>query len=126
MSTAAAILPTQNHAWGFWGTLGQPLGAKLTDCAWGIASRHLAEVTGADAEAVRAFLDSKHGRHFADTVLNHWGPGGALTMEQAVERAAAEWKAYPVSKSTRRDYGIPAGLDYLTGFVLLAGIEAEA
>lgn len=124
-TAAPAALPTENEAWGFWGAIWAAFESKPeTAYAWGYASQHLAYVTGADAEAVRAFLDSRQGRHFADTVLNHYGPGRAHTIDQAVNMAASEWKGYRLGDRTRRGHGIPAGLDYLTGFVMLAGIEA--
>ena len=36
--------------------------------AWPLAMTRIADATGADLEAVRAFLGSRHGRHFADAV----------------------------------------------------------
>jgi hypothetical protein len=32
---------------------------------------------------------------------------------------------WTISRQTRKDYGIPKGLPYLTGFVVHAGLEAE-
>lgn len=127
---AAAVLPTQNSGWGFWGTLAAQLGSREADHAWGYASRHLlAACEGVDAESVRAFLDSKHGRHFADDVFNAYGPGGAHHLDQAVNMATSKWKAWRVSARTARTNDMPADvarLGYLKAFVILAGIEAAA
>ena len=129
-SAAPAALPTQNEGWGFWGAIWAAFESKPeTAYAWGYASQHLAYCTGADADAVRAFLDSRHGRHFADTVLNKYSvTGGAHSIDQAVNMAASEWKGYPVRRasSSRIERAIPRGVDYLKGFVLLAGIESQA
>ena len=59
------IPATENESWGFWGCLEQ----HAAD-AWPLAMTKIAEATGEDLEAVRAFLDSRHGRHFGDDVLN--------------------------------------------------------
>ena len=55
----ATIPATQNDAWGFWGTMGDH-----ASVAWPLAVRAVSDATGEDAEVVRAFLDSRFGRHF--------------------------------------------------------------
>ena len=73
---------------------------------------------------VRAFLDSRHGRHFADDVAN------ALLercpLADAVAAAVTKWMGWTIGRATSRDTGIPRGLPYLTGFVMHAEIEADA
>ena len=66
------ILPTRNEAWGFFGTIARIETSPAADPteAWEIASRRIAETTEASPEGVRDFLDSRHGRHFADDVAN--------------------------------------------------------
>jgi hypothetical protein len=59
--------------WGFWATVGQ----HASD-AWPLAMTRIAEVTGADLGAERAFLDSRHGRHFGDAVQDQLDCGKAL------------------------------------------------
>ncbi len=63
-------LPTQNPEWGFFGTIGRIENDPASDPAkaWEIASRRIAETTEASPEGVRDFLDSRHGRHFADDI----------------------------------------------------------
>ncbi|GIX11629.1 hypothetical protein [Elioraea sp.] len=91
--------------------------------AWPIAFAAILEATGADPEAVRAFLDSRHGRHFADEVSNHLHAGARRA--EAITRATATWMGWRIDRRTARQTGIPAGLPYLTGFVVQEGIAAE-
>ncbi len=110
---------TRNQDWGFWGTLGEQAPA-----AWPLAMTRVAEATGEDLEAVRAFLDSRHGRHFADDVLNALNAGHLLA--QAIAVATERWMGWTIGRRIGKDYGIPRGLPYLTGFVIHEGILAEA
>ena len=112
------ILPTENSAWGFWGTMGE-----LAEAAWPMAFAAIQQATGADPEAVQAFLDGRYGRHFADEVSNHLHAGASLA--DAIAQATEACMAWRIDRRTSRDTGIPAGLPYLTGFVLDAGIAAE-
>lgn len=114
-----AILPTDNEAWGFWGTLGEHAAE-----AWPRAFAAITEATDAESDAVRAFLDSRHGRHFADDVVVRLDSG--VTLDAAIAAATARWMGWRISRRTSQQTGIPAGLPYLTGFVIDAGILAEA
>ena len=67
------ILPSRNEAWGFFGTM-ESSGTDTMQ-AWNAASARIATATGASAEGVRDFLDSRHGRHFADEVVGGAGAG---------------------------------------------------
>lgn len=84
----------------------------------------ISTATGEDCEAARLFLDSRHGRHYADEVLNalHGGAG----LQQAVTAATARWMTWRISSSTSRSTGIPRGLPYLVGFVISEQLAAEA
>jgi hypothetical protein len=117
--TKSSILPTENEAWGFWGTMGEQ-----AQTAWPLAFTAIRQATDADDHAVRAFLDSRHGRHFADEVGNHLHAGA--TLPDAITKATATWMAWRIGSRTSRDTGIPSGLPYLTGFVISEGIAAEA
>jgi hypothetical protein len=118
------ILPTRNDAWGFFGTM-QRAGADPMQ-SWNAASAMIAAETEASAEAVRDFLDSRHGRHFADDVASEIAARGPAHLEEAVEATVARWQGWRISRRTFRDEGIPAGLPYLTGWVTHFGILAEA
>jgi len=121
----AAILSTENQAWGFWGNMSRLETATPVDtgAAWELAYAAIGEATGLDTNAIRAFLDSRHGRHFADDVANEIVGGRALA--EAIAAATARWMNWSISRRTSRQTGIPAGLPYLTGFAMHAGIEAE-
>jgi hypothetical protein len=60
-------LTTNNEAWGFWGTIAHHADPAQ---AWPIAMQAVADATGCSEAGVRDFLDSRHGRHFADDVAN--------------------------------------------------------
>ena len=117
-NTNAAIPATENESWGFWGTM-----RSYASVAWPMAMTAIAEATGESLDAVRAFLDSKAGRHFADEVCGHQYHGQALP--DAVANTVAAWMRKTIGRRTAIDYGIPSGLPYLTGFVMHAAIHDE-
>lgn len=92
--------------------------------AWPIAMNAISDATGQPFEAVRAFLDSRHGRHFADEVLNRKHAGHAL--HDAIRAATRQWMEWTIGRRTSKDYGIPRGLPYLTGFVIHCAIADES
>jgi len=115
---ANSIPASKNEGWGFAGTLGEQ-----TEAAWPIAMTTIAAATGQPLESVSVFLDSRHGRHFADDVLNERLQGKDL--EQAIHAAVARWMVWTIGRQTSREYGIPCGLPYLTGFVMHCEIAEE-
>jgi hypothetical protein len=118
------ILPTRNEAWGFFGTL--QLGGADPMQSWNAANAMIAAETDASPEGVRDFLDSRHGRHFADDVLSALADLEPHRLDEAIEAAVVRWQGWRISRRTFRDEGIPAGLPYLTGWVTHFGILAEA
>ncbi|HYF07618.1 MAG TPA: hypothetical protein VD970_08350, partial [Acetobacteraceae bacterium] len=112
--TSCTVLPTRNTEWGFWGTMGERAAE-----AWPVASAAIEDATGADLDAVRAFLDSRHGRHFADEVVSQLHAG--VGVPEAIAQATATWMGWRIGRRTSRETGIPAGLPYLTGYVLGEG-----
>lgn len=119
MITTNPIPATQNEDWGFFGTMNQDAQA-----AWPIAMTAISDATCQPIDSVRAFLDSRHGRHFADDVLNQMLTGNSIA--QAIDAAVARWMDWTIGRVTSRDYGIPKGLPYLTGFVIHCEIAEEA
>lgn len=73
-----SVLPTQNEGWGFFGTcLDDVDGTPKAEQFWEIASKTLAKERGWNPNKVRDWLDSRDGRHFADTVADFgWSEGG--------------------------------------------------
>ncbi|MDO3530834.1 hypothetical protein Q3O93_02750 [Ralstonia pseudosolanacearum] len=118
MTTANPIPATRNKDWGFWGTMNENAQA-----AWPIAMTAISDATCQPLESVRTFLDSRHGRHFADDVLNQMLTGNDI--EQAIRAAVTRWMGWTIGRQTARDYGIPRGLPYLTGFVIHCEIVEE-
>jgi hypothetical protein len=114
-----SVLETKNRDWGFWGTMGEH-----APTAWPQAFAAIQNATGAEPHAVRAFLDSRYGRHFADGVISQMYAGECLA--DAMAKITAEWMGWRITLRTSRDTGIPAGLPYLTGFVVQEGIADES
>ncbi len=119
MNATTQIPATQNDAWGFWGAMNEQANA-----AWPLAMTAISQATGESLDAVRIFLDSRHGRHFADNVHNGLYDGANLT--DAIHAATGRWMGWTIGRQTSKQYGIPAGLPYLTGFVIHCAIIDEA
>ena len=120
MNDFDVVLPTCNPEWGFSGTIRRHADAQT---AWRQAMNAIATATSCSPDEVRDFLDSRHGRHFADEVTNFLVDGTGVS--DAIAAATTKWMGWTVGRATARDYGIPRGLPYLTGFILHASIEAE-
>lgn len=116
-----STLPTANEAWGFFGTTG---GFTDAQAALTIAFPAVTKATGGSAEGVPDFLDSRHGRHFADHVHN--GIHSGIDLKAAIDVAITRWMGWTINRATSRDHGIPVGLPYLTGFVGFYEILAAA
>lgn len=115
------VLPSNNEAWGFFGTIRHHADPAE---AWPIVFRAIADATGCLEISVRDFLDSRHGRHFADDVAN--GLYDGLPLQQAIDAAVDRWMNWTIDRRTSRETGIPRGLPYLVGFVTNCEIMAEA
>ena len=118
MNTTHEIPATGNEAWGFYGCL-----RERAEAAWPIAMHAIAEATGEPLESVRAFLDSRHGRHFGDEVHN--GLYRGLDLPEAIQAATQRWMGWKITQQISKDYDIPQGLPYLLGFVIQAGIYQD-
>jgi hypothetical protein len=56
----------------------------------------------------------------------HNGIHAGLALETAIDVAITRWMGWTISRTTSRETGIPKRLPYLTGFVGLYEIMAEA
>jgi hypothetical protein len=106
------ILKTNNETWGFYGTMS--IAGENADQAWTIAMTAIQAATAGSAEAVRLFLDSRDGRHFADQVCGGFHKG---TLAERIIGAVGDYQNWKISQGMSRTYGIPAGLPYLTAWV---------
>ena len=118
MNATHSIPATQNAFWGFWGTM-----QENANAAWPLAMNAIAQATGQPLDSVRLFLDSRHGRHFADDVHNALYRG--LQLADAINAATQQWMCWKIDRHTHKNYGIPRGLPYLTGFVIHCEINDE-
>jgi hypothetical protein len=91
MMMSTTTLPTRNEAWGYFGTL-QRAGADPMQ-SWTAASAMIAAETEASAEAVRDFLDSRHGRHFADDVASEIAGAAPRTSRKRSRRRSHAGRA---------------------------------
>ena len=119
MNTSNQIPATQNDAWGFWGTMNEH-----ASVAWPLAMNAISNATGESLESVRIFLDSRHGRHFADGVQDGLYQG--LALQDAILATTQQWMGWTIGRTTSKQYGIPRGLPYLTGFVIHCVIVDES
>ena len=118
MTNATQTLATQNQDFGFWGTM-----QEHAPAAWPIASTAIATATGCEPEQVRAFPDSRHGRHFAADVQNGLFVGA--TLKDAIDKAIVKWMGWTIGRITAKETRNPRGMPYLTGFVVQAAIDEE-
>ena len=119
MNTSNQIPATQNDAWGFWGTMNEH-----ASVAWPLVMNAISNATGESLESVRIFLDSRHGRHFADGVQDGLYQG--LALQDAILATTQQWMGWTIGRTTSRQHGIPRGLPYLTGFVIHCMIVDES
>ncbi|MFC3873260.1 hypothetical protein [Neisseria musculi] len=81
------IIPApQNEDYGFFGTIGLHHAPQEF---WKLAVSEICKATREHAEDVALFLDSRHGRHFADDVLN--GLHNGLSRQEAVTAETGKW-----------------------------------
>ena len=92
---------------GFWGTMNEHVSAVRP-----LAMNAISDAAPA-LESVRTFLDSRHGRHFADDVQNGLCTKGSLCrMRSRPPPGNVGWlDDWPPDQ---QGYGIPRGLPYLT------------
>ena len=111
MITSTQIPAPTVTDWGLYGTMNEQ-----AEAAWPLAMTAISDATGQPLESVRTFLDSRHGRHFADDVQNGLYTGA--TLADAINAATQRWMCWTLGRSTSKQYGIPKGMPYLTGFVI--------
>ena len=119
MITSTQIPAPTVTDWGLYGTMNEQ-----AEAAWPLAMIAISDATGQPLESVRTFLDSRHGRHFADDVQNGLYTGA--TLADAINAATQRWMGWTIGRSTSKQYGIPKGLPYLTGFVIHCEVTDES
>ena len=111
---SSTLLPRANDSHGFCGTIRQHAEPHR---AWMLAIDAVATATSASEEAIRAFLASRSGRHFADEVAKSdpqraQPRGGDRERRRALDGVAH----YALDRDGDRN---SARAPYLTGFVLM-------
>jgi len=100
----------RNECRGFLGTIGH----ADAHAAWMLAMSAIAKATGCSDEAIRAFLDSRYGRHVADEIGSAICSGRHLAA--AVDDLVERWMNRRIDAASS---GSRRGLPYLTGFVCM-------
>ncbi len=119
MNRTQPIPATSNPEWGFWGTM-----EEQAEAAWPLALMAVSEATQQPLESSKTFLDSRHGRHFADDIRSGLHQG--LELAPAITATCQRWMGWTIGRQTSKEYGIPRGLPYLTGFVIHCEIAEES
>jgi hypothetical protein len=111
---SSTLLPSVHASHGFCGTIRQHAEPHH---AWTLAIDAIATATSASEEAVRAFLASRSGRHFADEVAK--AVGGGRDLAAAIDGVVERWMELRITAVIETEIGISEGPPYLTGFVLM-------
>ena len=75
MASTNTTPESKNKSWGYYCTINHHGDAEI---AWPIAINTISDATQLPAETVATFLDSRHGRHFADKVSDDLSPENIL------------------------------------------------
>ena len=118
------ILPTENEGYGFYGTVWDHV--EDADAVWADAMLQIHEATNKSHKAVRAFLDSKYGRKFADTLISNLS-AFSVDIDEAISLAIDKWMDHKVGLFESRATGIPKGQPALPGYIdyALSFMEGE-
>jgi len=114
----AMTIVTESKEWGFYGSITRHADPPT---AWNATAPVLIAASGSSGDAVRAFLDSRWGRHFADDVANGLADGQSLPS--AIEWATTRWMGWRTRQSEERDYQTPRGLPLLVGLIRRCELE---
>jgi len=74
---------TRNEGYGFWGTVSIEKPDEV-EKFWALAIQAVADAAAVDAPMARRFLDSGHGRHFADAVLDRYETDALAAIRDAI------------------------------------------
>src|SRR5829696_2120205 len=94
-------IASTNEARGFYGTIAQH--AK-PDQAWALAVAGITKRTGRCDQAVRDFLDSRYGRHFADEVA--MGLCSGRDLPRAIDKPIERWTDRRIDAAIESELGI--------------------
>jgi hypothetical protein len=119
MTNAIEVLATENEDWGFFGTMNCRDDVVARD-AWAIAFESIHAAAAIDPDAIRLFLDSRHGRHYGDSVSNFLHAGQSIN--DAINSATAEWMR-GVGRRTASRMGCHVGAPLLVAIAIELAAE---
>lgn len=119
------MLASENKNYGFYGTMYNM--EYDVDDVWKIAFKKIKKATEQSDKAVRAYLDSGYGRHFADMVIDcdrvtH--KGKRLSISQSIDMVIDEQMRYNATRADAHTVRMPNTTPMLIIHVMLAD-EAE-
>ena len=94
----------QERSQGFYGAIEQHAEPNQ---AWALAVAGITKSTGRCDQAVRDFLDSRYGRHFADEVA--MGLCGGRDLPRAIDEAIERWMDRRIDAAIESELGIRRG-----------------
>lgn len=119
MNTAIEIIATENEGWGFFGEMTRRDDVVARD-AWAMAFESIHAAAAIDPDAIRLFLDSRHGRHYGDSVSNFLHAGQSLG--DAINSATSEWMR-GVGRRTASRMGCHVGAPLLVAIAIELAAE---
>ena len=104
------IAKSRNTGAGFYGTMG-----ANAEAAWPIAIEAISKATGRKGSEIRDFLDSKHGRIFADELSDRLY--GGMELAEPIDHTVARWMSRKTSHDFARAYRVRLGIPMLIAFI---------
>ena len=104
MQNGSTTIASTNEARGFFSTIAQH--AEPNE-AWALAIAWFTQSTGRCDQAIRAFLDSRCGRHFVDEVA--MGLCGGRDLPPAIDEAVERWMDRSIDAAIERSSGSRRG-----------------
>ena len=104
MQNGATATACNNEARSFYGIIGQHAEPNQ---AWALAVARITRSTGRCDQAVRDFLDSRYGRHFADEVA--MGLCVGRDLPGAIDEAIERWMDRRIDAAIESEFGSRRG-----------------
>lgn len=111
------IPKTQNETYGFYGTCS--IADLNASALWRIAIKQIHQATEEHPEDIATFLDSRHGRHFADDVVCRMKSG--QTTHTAISETVQKWQTWQLG-NTVKGMGLPRNTPYLNGLIMMLSV----
>ncbi|ULJ69300.1 hypothetical protein MIS45_11270 [Wielerella bovis] len=109
---------TQNETYGFYGTCA--IVGLNAQSLWDIAIQQIHQATQEHLEDIAIFLDSRHGRHFADDVVCLIR--NDKTAHTAIYETVQKWQTWQLGSAVK-GMGLPTNTPYLNGLIMMLSVD---